>query len=187
MLITAALALTGCGATERTKDNAAIHEEIVYTSNIPTEDCCLCGDGAENLFPLEWGQNNVALISLNTFEIKPLKINRYSMDGMLIEKHTGTISFGGGESQNGGFSASLMVDTDRGYATGSVCFNDDEILDVEKAAAFLCSDCLNKVISKTYKDSFGVGVINFDTKDIRMLDEHVTGFTLGDFYVGCDL
>ena len=33
-----------------------------------------------------WGENNIALISLNTFEIKLLEINRYDRtDGRLVE------------------------------------------------------------------------------------------------------
>ena len=70
----------------------------------------------ENLIPLYWGQNNIALISLHTFEIKPLEINRYDrIDGRLIEEYAGTVSFVVG-SNDGGFSTSLMQDSDRGYA-----------------------------------------------------------------------
>ena len=64
----------------------------------------------ENLIPLYWRQNNIAL-SLHTFEI-----NRYDrIDGRLIEEYAGTVSFVVG-SNDGGFSTSLMQDSDRGYA-----------------------------------------------------------------------
>ncbi len=52
-------------------------EKVDYHSDTSAEDCFLCGGGIENIVPSHWGQNNVALISLNTFEIKPIEINRY--------------------------------------------------------------------------------------------------------------
>ena len=95
----------------------------------------------ENLIPLYWRQNNIAL-SLHTFEI-----NRYDrIDGRLIEEYAGTVSFVVG-SNDGGFSTSLMQDSDRGYAVDSVDFYADEVLDINKAADFLCADCFNEILS----------------------------------------
>nr|WP_325223418.1 hypothetical protein [uncultured Oscillibacter sp.] len=65
------------------------------------------------MIPSYWGQNNIALISLNTFDIKPIEINRYDgITGQLIEEYAGTVSFGGGGSIDGGFGVgdfSLIV------------------------------------------------------------------------------
>lgn len=92
--------LTGCEA----KPSTAPDVDVRYSSATSTEDCYLCGGGIENLVPSYWGQNNIALISLNTFEIIPLEINRYDrLDGRLIEEYAGTVSFGGGGSVDNGF------------------------------------------------------------------------------------
>ena len=78
LLVSLIALLPGCGL-EREAGNGTISAETVYSSDIPPEDCYLCGGGIENLIPSYWGQNNVALISLNTFEIKPIEINRYDI------------------------------------------------------------------------------------------------------------
>lgn len=176
------IALSGCGL----KQDGSAFQENVYFSSTSAADCYLCGGGIESLIPEYWGQNNVALISLNTFDIKPIEINRYD-NGHLIEEYAGVISFGGGGSVNGGFSAHLMLEYDRGYATGSLNFRDDEILDAGKAASFLCSDCLNGIIPKETGQCFGVGAIDLATKEIRLFEESLGGFGLGDFYIDCNL
>ena len=182
--------LAGCKVGQNADSNsAAASVKTSYHSDTSTEDCYLCGGGIENLIPSYfWGQNNIALISLNTFEIKPLEINRYDrIDGQLIKEYAGTVSFCGGGSKDGGFAASLLQNYDRGYATGYVDFYDDEVLDVSKAAGFLCEDCLNKILPSQLDRYFGVGAINLATKEVRVFEEHLRGFGLEDFYIDCDL
>ncbi len=78
LLVSLLFILPGCGAEQRAvTDSNVISEKVIYQSDTSAEDCCLCGGGIENMLPSYWGQNNVALISLNTFEIKPIEINRY--------------------------------------------------------------------------------------------------------------
>lgn len=175
--------LTGCASepdfTERT--------EITYSSDTSPEDCYLCGNGIESLVPSYWGQKNVAFISLNTFEIAPLEINRYNrLDGTQIKEYAGVVSFQGGGGTDDGFSVRLMVSYDRGFAGGALDFYDDEVLDIDKAASFLCSDCLNSIITGRYGEYYGVGVIDLETKEIRVLEKRVGGFGLGDYYIFCN-
>lgn len=159
-----------------------------YTSDTSTEDCYLCGNGIDDLIPFYWGQNNIALLSLNTFDIKPIEINRYDrITKKLIEEYEGTVSLGGGRSKDGGFSANLLVDSDRGYADGVLDFFGDKALDIDKAAEFLCAGCLDKILPSQSIRCFGVGVIHFDTKEVRVFEKQLGGFGLGDFYVKCSL
>lgn len=181
LLVLLLFSMAGCG-------EAVPDSETEYSSDTSSKDCYLCGGGIENLISADWGQNNVALISLNTFEVKPIEINRYDrLSGQMIEEYAGVVSFGGGGSIDGGFSANLMLDYDRGYATGSVDFLNDEKLDVDKAASFLCADCLNEILPQKISRCFGVGAIHLDTKEIRLFGENVGGFGLGDFYFDCNL
>ena len=178
------LALSGCGSEQHT----ASTKDALYHSNTVKEDCYLCGGKIETLEPFYWGLDNIALISLNTFEIIPLEINRYDrLNRQMIEEYAGVVSFGGGKSESGGFSADMMLDCDRGYATGSLHFYKDESLDADKASSFLCSDCLNRILPQELEQCFGVGAIHLATKEIHVFDERVTGFSLGDFYVDCNL
>ncbi len=171
------ISLSGCGHHQA----AASSEETIYHSDTSAGDCLLCGEGTEASY---WGQENVALISLNTFEIKPIEINRYDrLNGQLIEEYAGVISFGGGGSQYGGFSAAMLLEYDRGYATGSLHFYDDEVLDADRAVSFLCADCMNRILPKNLERCFGVGVIHLATKELRMFEKNGGGFGLGDFHI----
>lgn len=177
------LVLSGCGPEQHT----ASSEAVLYHSDTAKEDCYLCGGKIETLEPFYWGQENITLISLNTFEVVPIEINRYDrLNRQMIEEYAGVVSFGGGKSENGGFSADMMLDCDRGYATGSLRFYEDETLDTDKAASFLCSDCLNKILPQDLDQCVGVGVIHLATKEVRVFEESAAGFGLGDFYVDCN-
>ena len=189
LLLLLMLILTGCKVGQSADSNGVIASaKMPYSSDTTTKDCYLCGGGIENLIPSYWGQNNIALISLNTFEIKPLEINRYDRtDGRLIEEYAGVVSFGGSGSKDDGFGASLLQNYDRGYATGHVDFYDDEVLDASKVAGFLCEGCLNKILPSQIDRCFGVGAINLATKEVCVFEEHIGGFGLGDFYIACGL
>ena len=152
--------LPGCGReqTVNTGDSSST-QETVYHSDTPSEDCHLCGGDIENLIPSYWGHNNIALISLNTFDIKPIEINRYDgITGQLIEEYAGAVSFGEGGSIDGGFSASLLRDYDRGYADGIIDFYGDEVLSADKAAVFLCADCLNELLPQEIDRALALGL-----------------------------
>lgn len=92
-----------------------------------------------------------------------------------------------GRSKDGGFSANLLVDSDRGYADGVLNFFGDKALDIDKAAEFLCADCLNKILPPQPEECFGVGVIHLSTKEVQVFGKRLGGFGLGDFHVKCSL
>ena len=174
------LILLGCGQGQIAADG----EDASYYSDISKEDCYLCGGGIEDAVPFVWGQDNIALLSLNTFEVIPLEINRYDRSSrQLIEEYAGVISLAGGKSQSGGFSANMMLDYDRGYADGTVDLNNDKVLDPDKAAGFLCEVCLNKILPAQADRCFGIGAVNLATKQIRVFEGQLGGFTLGDFHI----
>lgn len=184
MLTLLALILSGCGKTQTPRSDYEYGTDVIYQSDTSAEECYLCGGGIETIVPSYWGQDNVALISLNTFEIKPLEINRYDrLDGHLITEAAGAVSFAGGGSQDGGFSANLMLEYDRGYATGTMDFLDDKVLDIDKVSSFLCADCMNQILPRRIDRCFGVGVINLDTKEIHLFEENLIGFGVGDFHI----
>lgn len=82
---------------------------------------------------------------MDTFELMPLEINRYGRDGTLLKELTGCLARQNFQTEDG-FSSSFWVEMDRGYAGGSIHLYEDETLDQEKAAAFLCADCLSAVL-----------------------------------------
>ena len=92
-----------------------------------------------------------------------------------------------GGNLDGGFSASLLLGHDRGFADGALDFYGDEEPGIGKAAEFLCKDCLNKILLSRSEQCFGVGVIHFDTQEVRVFEKQLGGFGIGDFYIDCNL
>lgn len=170
---------TGCGqqqTAEKVKRDFTAEAEAVYASCVSSDDCFLCRGMSEYE-----GQNNVGIISLNTFQLMPVEINRYER-GQLIEENTGStlVMFHTGEDD--GFSASLFLHIDRGRATASVSFNEDETLDFANTDRHLCGEHLSELVDGLYRNAYGVGIINFDTKRLEPLCDGTLGFESGDYY-----
>ena len=159
-----------------------------YWSDTAPEDCLLCNGGKDTLLTWYFGQENIGFISLNTFKLSCVEINRYDDHKKLIEKpvkgsYSTVLNTG-----DGGYLSLISEDPNRGYAHASLTFNNDEVLDMEKASKFLCTDCLNRVMGESWNDEpYGIGVIDFMTKDIRLLEPDITAFIFNDYYVSCNL
>lgn len=157
-----------------------------YLSGTDPENCLLCGPSSQTLLPLYRSQKNLGIISLNTFDICPVEINPYDDQGNPIEKPADSTSMTTSSHEENGTFIQIYPNTNRGYANVNLSFKDDETLDMDKAAANLCTECLNTVLNETWSSSpYGVGVIDFDTLQVRLLAENITAFTFGDYYISC--
>lgn len=163
-------------------------ESPQYRSDTTVEDCLLCNGGQGTLLPLYWNQENVGLISLNTFKVSRVEINRYDDRGKPIEKPVKGSSSHILSTGDGGFTSLVSESPNRGYAHASITFNDEVVLDLTKAGGFLCTACLNRVMEKSWSDEpYGIGVIDFMTKDIRLLESNISSFMFNDYYISCHL
>ena len=161
-------------------------EEISYTSKIKKEECALCSQAGKTLLPAYAGQTNVGIICINTFDMSPVTINRYDDYGNLIEEKAGHSSMtinGFGEDE---MSTSVSVHPDRGYANVDVDFTKDNEVDKDCVESLLCQECLNTIMEDTWEEPYGVGVINFETLEVRLFEENITAFTFGDYYIDID-
>ena len=133
------------------------------------------------------GQENLGIINLNSFDLAPVTINRYDDLGDPIKKPENGSSTHITNTGEDGFFLSVSADTNRGYAHGYLSFDKEDALDIDQAASHLCTDCLNQTLDNCWTDGpLSVGVIDFDTGDIRLFEERITAFTFGDYYVSCD-
>lgn len=156
-----------------------------FYSELAAEDCMLCGTGTGSLLPVYQGQDNVGIVSLNTFTISCVEINPYDDYGKPKKPDRGSATHIRG-SGNGGYFSAISEDQGRGYAHGSISLNQDRWIDLEKAATFLCSDCLNSIMDECWEEEpYGVGVIDFKTKEIRLFEYNVTAFIFNDYYISC--
>ena len=84
-----------------------------------------------------------------------------------------------------GIKTTLTVNSDRGYARAKISMNAQNKSDKDKAWA-LCDDCLKLVCEdSSAMESYGIGLINFKTGEVKLLDAQVKGFLLGNYYVAC--
>ena len=172
------VSLTGCDSSDNPAQSGS---EVV--DNAVSTDCPLCGGNEENSYQSLWGQDNIALVSLNSYDIKLIGINQFDAEGKPREEYAGVVSFAGGEGKDGGFSAHLLVNYDRGYATGTVELNNDVVFDYEKVSFSLCADCLEKLEFYRAENCVGVAAIDLQTREIRVFEKEYKGFGLGDFYL----
>lgn len=174
-------------SSEVSEEPAAVEEEEPkYKSDTLPEECKLCGGGEGYLVPLYKGQDNLGIISLNTFHVANITINRYDDYGRLIEEPESGFGTNIVNTGDDGFMSMVSANTNRGYASADISMNNDKVLDMKKVSANLCTDCLNRVLEEAWREPYGIGLINFKTGEIRLFDESIRGFMLGDFYVLCE-
>ena len=164
--------LTGCA-------KEAPSEVPPPTSDLSPEDCYLCGEHWD-LGEAAWGQDNLALVSLNTFALMPIEVNCYNDDG-LLEPHRGGTAIRAFRAPEEGFSAFVSEYSDRSFAELSVTLYGDAVLDTERLATFLCQDCLTAVCGR--ETSTGVGLLNLATREIRALPAEERSLFFGDYYI----
>lgn len=145
---------------------------------VPPEECFLCTG--------TWERNNVGIISLNTFEIAEVEINRYDAQGKLIEERTGILSFRPHQFGEDGLYVLMAMDVDFGHASLTIEPGSDQWADRHKAAKFLCADCMENILPEGGKRKLGFGIIDLATGEIKLFERQMIGFGVGDFYVHCD-
>lgn len=191
-LLCIVLLLSGC--TNAEKDNSGNKvtyepeekEEVVYTSIIKKEECALCNKCGKTLLPAYAGQNNLGIICINTFEFSPVTINRYDDFGNLLKEKAGYMSMTHNGFGEGEMSTSVSADPDRGFASVQLSFMQGDMVDKKSVESLLCQDCLTAIMEESWEEPYPVGVINFETLEVRLFEENITGFTFGDYYIDID-
>lgn len=184
--------LSGCSKAETPDADGQTHyspeekEEIVYTSKITKEECYLCSKAGKTLLPAYAGQNNVGIICINTFDMSPVTINRYDDHGKLIEEEAGYMSMTHNSFGEDGISTSVNANPDRGYADVNVYLKSNDVVDKKSVESMLCQDCLTTIMDEAWDEPYGIGVINFETLEVRLFEEKITAFTFGDYYIDID-
>ena len=169
------LLLSACaGSTEKK------YEHTPYVSTISKSDCFICGEHADY-----WGENNVGIVNLNTFDVLRIEINRYDMNGKAIEEKAGFMQSGGMNCDDDYVTA--MTAPDRGYSHIQIKGEKNPI-DAAAIQSHLCQDCLD-TINDMYFGEFApeeYAIVHFSEKTIRPLIQNTTWFMCGDFGIDCE-
>lgn len=178
-----AVMLTGC-ATNKSETKEKTYEHVQFTSKVTTEGCAICGEHPDVHWYWYMGQDNVAIVDVNTFDHSYIEINRYNPDGSQITETAGYMKMSGGEI--GAHHISGMVDPDRGMARLNGTLSSDPI-DASAIDSFLCQECLDEFASHYFEHDnvYSLAVFNFAAKTLRPLVESSPWYAADNYSVDC--
>ena len=172
--------LTACSAPVTSEPESTEYVHIPYVSTITASECFICSDEQRCLY---WGEDNVGILNLNTFELLRIEINRYE-GSQLVETPAGVLQTNG--MTCGKSMVHATTDPDRGYSHLQI---KGELQPIDAAAiqSHLCQTCLDKINSMHLGNApMEYAIVNFTDKAIRPLVEHTTFFGSGNYAVNCE-
>lgn len=158
------------------------YEHIDYVSTIMPEDCFVCSEQGPY-----WGQDNVGIVDLNTFELLYLPINCYDDHGNLIEEPAGVMQ------------RSNLIDNEVKRYVHAEVFPDNAFsrvdisgvqytIDCASVQRHLCQNCLDSINSMWFENQppAEYAVVSFAEKTIQPLLNTRPWFSAGNYGVACD-
>ena len=178
------LLLMGCGQEEPSTIDLSDYEHPDLVSSISKEECFLCGNRDDHALSTYWGQDNVGLINVNTFEVLPISINKYDLDGQQVKEPQGVLIHEG--IATGERNLHAWTDPDRGNS--QVDISPGKAIDPEAIGAFLCQGCLDAFCEHYFvRDTPPeIAVVNFSTRELQPLVETCPWFTFDNFAADVD-
>lgn len=160
------------------------YEHIDYVSNITQEECFVCGTNNGYSY---WGEDNVGIVNLNTFELLYLEINRYDDYGNLIEEPAGYMSSVGLSDKEADSYAHAYCFQDNAYASVQITGVQYDI-DREMIQSKLCQTCLKSINDLWFTDQppAEYAVISFEDRTIQPLLNAHPWFAAGNYGVDCE-
>lgn len=156
-----------------------------YKSRIKAEDCFLCGDHSYTDHSPYWGQDNVGLVHLNTFDVLPLRINRYGDSDELIKEQFGIMESSGLYRDD--TYANAITLPDRGYASIEISGVKYKV-DRTSVQTHLCETCIQAMncVYWSEENPPEFAIVSFNDGTIRPLDRAITWFFSGNFGISCE-
>lgn len=166
------------------------YEHIDYVSTITEAECYVCSDrgGGGYTVSAYWGEDNVGIVNLNTFEMMRLEINRYGDHGELLEEQAGYMSSIGISDEEAESYAHAYCFPDNAYASLQIT-GVQYAIDRDSVQNHLCQTCLDSINDMWFTDQppAEYAVISFEDRTIRPLLNGYPWFSAGNFGVDCEL
>ena len=174
--------LTACAAPTASEPVPTEYVHTPYVSAVSAEDCFVCGKDAPT--QMYWGEDNVGILCLRTFQVFRLEINRY-LFGEWIQEPSGVMLSGG--MQCGDTYVHAYTDPDRGHAHVYIKGQHPPI-DTEAIQNHLCQACLDQINDMYFGGCppKAYAIINFSDKTIRPLLRHSPFFGSGNYGIDCE-
>ena len=160
------------------------YEHIDYVSAIAQEECYVCGEVKDFAGAAYWGEDNVGIVNLNTFELLRLEINRYDEYGQQMEQPAGVL-FSSGMSDKESYVHAYCF-PDNAYAQVQL-FGVQYSIDRESVQSCLCQTCLDGINNLWFTDQppAEYAVVSFGNRTIQPLLNAYSWFSAGNFGIGC--
>ena len=160
------------------------YEYIDYVSNITQEECFACGTNNGCSY---WGEDNVGIVNLNSFELLHLEINRYDDHGNLIEEPAGYMSSNGLIDKESETYVHAYSHPDHAYADVQLS-GVKYAIDRDSVQNHLCQTCLDSINSVWFTDQppAEFAIVSFEERTIRPLLNSNLWFSAGNFGIDCD-
>lgn len=169
------------------KHSSSEYRHIDYVSEITNEDCFVCSETREKPTYTYWGEDNIGIINLNTFDLLYLQIKRYDDYGTLVEELAGYVS------------SSSIIDDESGSYAHAYSFPDNNYASVQIHGVQydisrnlvqnqLCQNCLDSINTLWLNDNAPAeyAVISFEDRTIRPLVSSAPWFSAGNYGVDCE-
>lgn len=163
-------------------DDPQTYEHVDFASKIEKSQCFVCGNGSDYSC---WGEDNIAILNLNTFEMHCLEINRYDEKGEQILEKSGVMTTGGMSEKD--TYVHCFVFPDNGYASVELKGLTYSI-NREMVESKLCSDCLDAINGTWFGDNppAECAIVNLKERTIDLLVDSRPWFSAGEFGIDCE-
>ena len=163
------------------------YEHIDYISRIIPEECYVCGDTGNNAAFPYWGEDNVGIVDLNTFELVRLEINRYDENGDLTEEAAGYLTSGGMVNEEKESYVHAYCHPDSFYANVQIS-GAQYAINRESIENHLCQNCLDDINELWFAGQAPAeyAIVSFEDHTIRPLMRSCAWFSVGNFGVDCE-
>lgn len=158
------------------------YNHIDYVSNINSDNCFVCsGQGPY------WGEDNVGIVNLNSFELLYLPINRYGDHGELIREESGVMISGSLIDQEANSYVNSKVFPDNAYAFAELTGVKYSI-DRDSIQSHLCQNCLDSINSLWFTNQAPAeyAVVSLEKKTIQPLLNAHPWFSAGNYGIDCE-
>ena len=160
------------------------YEHIDYVSNVTKEECFVCGTNNGYSY---WGEDNVGIVNLNTFELLYLEINRYDDHGNLVEEPAGYMSSNGLIDKEAETYVHAYAHPDHAYADVQLT-GVKYAIDRDSVQNHLCQTCLDSINGLWFTDQppAEFAVVSFEDRTIQPFLNAHPWFSAGNYGIDCE-
>ena len=182
------IAITIAATVHANKEQAPKeYEHIDFVSAITPEECYVCGNVMNFAGLPYWGEDNVGIVNLNTFELLRLEINRYDDHGNLIKEVAGYMATGGLSNKETDTYVHALTFPDNAYADVQLS-GVQYAIDRDSIQSHLCQTCLDSINDLWFTDQppAEFAIISFEDRTIQPLLNAHPWFAAGNYGIDCE-